>query len=179
MPALFSCPEDRHNEKSIRKKLSCPDLRSNRPPTEYRKRTPAGVLFHKKISQSIVLCERIRKPSVHEGLRTFIFKIAGSGNAYWHFGRPAIYCIQAKFWVFSQSTILCERKTPEFGRNYIVWVLWRRVAACCKGGFPSGRSIEGRGAKPTADGTVSARKWPKRPLGRWAIPAIGAKALRR
>ena len=34
------------------------------------------------LSQSIVLCERIRKPSVHAGLRTFIFKIAGSGNAY-------------------------------------------------------------------------------------------------
>ena len=34
------------------------------------------------LSQSIVLCERIRKPSIHAGLRTFIFKIAGSGNAY-------------------------------------------------------------------------------------------------
>ena len=34
------------------------------------------------LSQSIVLCERNRKPSIHAGLRTFIFKIAGSGNAY-------------------------------------------------------------------------------------------------
>ena len=34
------------------------------------------------LSQSIVLCERIRKPSIHADLRTFIFKIAGSGNAY-------------------------------------------------------------------------------------------------
>ena len=34
------------------------------------------------LSQSIVLCERIRKPSIHAGLRAFIFKIAGSGNAY-------------------------------------------------------------------------------------------------
>ena len=34
-------------------------------------------------------------------------------------------------------------------------VVWLRVV---KAGFPPGRSIEGRGAKPTADGTVSARK---------------------
>ena len=34
------------------------------------------------LSQSIVLCERNRKPSIHAGLRTFIFKITGSGNAY-------------------------------------------------------------------------------------------------
>ena len=38
--------------------------------------------YRRILSQSIVLCERIRKPSIHAGLRTFIFKIAGSGNAY-------------------------------------------------------------------------------------------------
>ena len=34
------------------------------------------------LSQSIVLCERIRKPSIHAGLRTYFCKMTGSGNAY-------------------------------------------------------------------------------------------------
>ena len=34
------------------------------------------------LSQSIVLCERIRKPSVHAGLRAIFCGITGSGNAY-------------------------------------------------------------------------------------------------
>ena len=34
------------------------------------------------LSQSIVLCERIRTPSIHAGLRTCFCKMTGSGNAY-------------------------------------------------------------------------------------------------
>ena len=34
------------------------------------------------LSQSIVLYERIRKPSIHAGLRTYFCKMTGSGNAY-------------------------------------------------------------------------------------------------
>ena len=34
------------------------------------------------LSQSIVLCERIRKPSIHAGLRAIFCGITGSGNAY-------------------------------------------------------------------------------------------------
>ena len=38
--------------------------------------------YRRILSQSIVLCERIRKPSIHAGLRTYFCKMTGSGNAY-------------------------------------------------------------------------------------------------